>query len=175
MLSIWDCKTQVLQIFLQYCYNAILKVEFHCSNIVKIIIIIFYSPFPRYFSLLSLIIYVLFSHFLLSFSSALSSLQTQTSSSSQHQHHTSQWRKHWAGFFFFFFFFPFCCDAVILADDGLIWVDKRWWKRWSSDDSGDVDLAAAVSRFWSRLIWVFFFVFLLLWCCDSRQWWVDLG
>ena len=68
------------------------------------------------------------------------------------------------GFFFFLFFFPFCCDAVILADDGLIWVDKRWWKRWSSGGSGGVDLAAAVSRFWSRLIWVFF---LFSSCCDA--------
>ena len=32
------------------------------------------------------------------------------------------------GFFFFFFFFC-CCDAVILADDGSIWVDQRWRKR----------------------------------------------
>ena len=40
------------------------------------------------FSLLSLIFFVLF---LLSFSSSLSSLQTQTPSSSQHQHHTSRW------------------------------------------------------------------------------------
>ena len=31
----WDCKTQVLQFFLQYCYSAILKVELHCSSIVK--------------------------------------------------------------------------------------------------------------------------------------------
>ena len=43
------------------------------------------------FSLLSLIFSVLFSLFLLSFSSSFSSLQAQTPSSSQHQHHTSQW------------------------------------------------------------------------------------
>ena len=78
------------------------------------------------FSLLSLIFFVLFSLFLLSFSSALSSLQTQTPSSSQYQHHTSQWLI----FFFwwvmirrvlwFFFFF-----AVIGA------LRKRWvWLKW---------------------------------------------
>ena len=53
----------------------------HCSSVVKkkkyiYIYILFY--FPQNFSLLSLVIYVLFSLFLLSFSSALSSLQTQT-------------------------------------------------------------------------------------------------
>ena len=56
-------------------------------------IYIYLAAFPWNFSLLSLIIYVLFSLFLLSFSSTLSSLQTQTPSSSQHQHHTSQQRK----------------------------------------------------------------------------------
>ena len=44
---------------------------------------------PQNFSLLSLIISLLFSLFLLSFSSDLSSLQTQTRSSYQIQHHTS--------------------------------------------------------------------------------------
>ena len=82
---------QILQKNLQYYYNAILKVELQCSSIV-IYIYIFYSIFnSQNLYLLSLIISLLFSLFLLSFSSALSSLQTQTPSSSQHQYHTSQW------------------------------------------------------------------------------------
>ena len=41
MLSIWDCKTQILLIFLQYYYSAILPLELHCSSIVKIYIYIY--------------------------------------------------------------------------------------------------------------------------------------
>ena len=44
MLSIKECKIQILQIFLQYCYSAILKVELHYSTILKHIIF-FYSHF----------------------------------------------------------------------------------------------------------------------------------
>ena len=40
----------------------------------------------------------------------------------------------------FFFSLSLCCDAVILTDDGLI------------NDGGNVDLAAAVTGFWSGLI-----------------------
>ena len=36
MLYIRELQTQKLQIFLQYCYSAILHVELHCSSIVKI-------------------------------------------------------------------------------------------------------------------------------------------
>ena len=126
MLSIRECKTQVLQIFLQYCYSAILKIELHCSSIVKKKI-----NFPRNFSLLSLIIFVLFSLFLLSFSSALSSLQTQTTSTSQHQHHTSQWfifsgqlqSGGLCGCFFFFWLWPVLKGSGGYGWGGL-WVTK---------------------------------------------------
>ena len=50
------CKTQVLQIFLQYCYSAILSLELHCSNIVKykyIYIYFFYSLSLKFLSPLS--------------------------------------------------------------------------------------------------------------------------
>ena len=73
LFSIFPSKTshiqnaiyQVLQKNLQYCYSAILKVELQYCKKKNIL---FY--FPRNFSLLSLIIYVLFSLFLLSFSSS---------------------------------------------------------------------------------------------------------
>ena len=66
---------------------------------------------------------------------------------------------------FFFFFFP-CCDRGWSAMSGFLF---RWYfGGWSGliDDGGNIDLAAAVSGFWSGLIWVFcFFVFcfFLLW------------
>ena len=77
-----------MQIFLQYCYSAILKIKLHYSNIVKKKKKLFHFS-PRNFSLLSLIIFVLFSLFLLCFSicSLLSSdpntilLPTSTSTS----------------------------------------------------------------------------------------------
>ena len=60
ILSIWDCKNQVLQIFLQYCFSVIVKIELHCSNIlkkkkIKCFSPKFLSPLFHYFcSLLSL-------------------------------------------------------------------------------------------------------------------------
>ena len=133
MLSIWDCKTQVLQIFLQYCYNAILKVKLHYSsilqknnnNILFSFSPIFLSPFSHYFySLLSPPSLFLICS-LLSSNPNIILLPTSTS------HITMEETLIW----FFFFSLSLCCDAVILTDDGLI------------NDGGNVDLAAAVTGF----------------------------
>ena len=147
--QIWNCKTQVLQFFLQYCYNAILKVELHCSSIVNIYIYIYIylAAFPWNFSLLSLIIYVLFSLFLLSFSScSLLSSNPNTillPTSTSHiivEEMLMLWLTRLGSIIFFFFFS--CCDAMILAN---------WsWPR-LINNGGNIDLAAAMammSGFW---------------------------
>ena len=54
MLSIKECKTQVLQNFLQYCYSAILPLELHCSTILKLNISFLFHQFSLSFSPLSL-------------------------------------------------------------------------------------------------------------------------
>ena len=171
MLSIWDCKTQVLQIFLQYCYNAILKVKLHYSsilqknnnNILFSFSPIFLSPFSHYFySLLSPPSLFLICS-LLSSNPNIILLPTSTS------HITTEETLRWF-FFSLSLSLLWCCDShrwwvdqrwrKRWSSGGGVWVligvDQRWRKRWSSSDSGNVDLTAAVSEFWSGLIWVFF-------------------
>ena len=80
------------------------------------------------FSLVSLIFFVLF---LLSFSSSLSSLQTQTPSSSQHQHHTSQWLiffggLRFGGFYGCLFFLGMGDDVGHYGGCGF-WRGSLWW------------------------------------------------
>ena len=89
------------------------------------------------------------------------------------------------------FYFFCCCDAVILADDGSIWVDQRWRKRWSSGGNGCVNLVATVwcgfgrgfaqqlAGFWLGLIWVFssffFSFFFSIWIFVPMGFWWAMG
>ena len=110
------CKTQVLQIFLQYCYSAILSLELHCSNIVKKNIYILLFPS---ISLSSLSLFMFSSLFSFSLSHLLSPLFKPK----HHPPPNINITRHSGGNVdamidtsrFHNFFFP-CCDAMILAN-----------------------------------------------------------
>ena len=124
------CKNQVLQKNLRLCYSAILKVKLHCSSIVikkkkNLLSPKFLSPLSHYLcSPLSRPSLFLICSLL---SSDPNTILLPTL--------TSQWFIFFCGLrsgsclVFQVFFFFFLGDAVILANDGLIWVDQRWRKR----------------------------------------------
>ena len=78
-----SCKNQVLQKNLQYCYSVILKVELHCSSIVKRktnILLVLTLSIPLSFSLTGHTLISTFFFFFFFFSSLIQSLPLSRSS-----------------------------------------------------------------------------------------------